>query len=206
MLVSNCFNTITVVRQSNTTKDNVRVPSTDNPSLPINIGGQPKIATSLSFKFDQKCSGTMTINGSLSGQSKTEDVSISNNTITQSMTKFDQIDSIDFSVELTTLRPHVTIKYIDMGGSSVPIESDLIDDFPINLTRDKSSLAIDNEGSVQYELMKGLIPYTNLYTPQEFDLITIKETSEKFIVIGSPRIDQVGINQHYVCNLKRFER
>lgn len=206
MLASICFNTVSVVRQENTTKDNVRVPNTDNPSLPINVGGQPKIATALSFLFDQKCSGTMTINGSLNGSSKTEDVSISNNTVVQSMTKFDQVDSIDFSVELTTLRPHVTIKYIDMGGSSVPIESDVIDGYPINLSRKNASLAIENDGSVQYEVIKGYMPYTTQWTPREFDLFTIKETSEQFIVIGRPTIQQVGINQHWICNLKRFER
>lgn len=206
MLNSICFNTITVVRQGNTTKDNTRVPNTDSPSLPIDIGGQPKIATALSFLFDQTCSGTMTINGSLYGVNKTEDVTISNNTVVQSMTKFDSISSIDFSVELTTLRPHVTIKYIDMGGSSVPIESDIIDGFPINLSRKNANLSLDQEGSVQYEIIKGYIPYTTQWTPREFDLFVIKETSEQFIVIGVPIIQQIGINTHWVCNLKRYER
>lgn len=200
MLVSNCFNTITVVRQSTTTQDSTPIVSS------INISSQPKIATALSFKFSAKCTGVITITGTVNGSSTTEEVSVNNNTIAQSMKRFSNVSTVSFDSDLVDTGEEVSIKYIDMGGSSVPIESDLIDDFPINLTRDKSSLAIDNEGSVQYELMKGLIPYTNLYTPQEFDLITIKETSEKFIVIGSPRIEQVGINQHYVCNLKRFER
>jgi len=206
MLASMCFNTITVVRQKNTTKDNITVPDTGSPSLPITISGQPKIATAISFLFDQKCSGTITINGSLNSSSKTEDVTISNNTVAQSMTKFDQVDSIDFSVELTTLRPNVTIKYINMGGSSVPIESEVIDGYPINLSRKNASLAIETDGSVQYEIIKGYLPYTSQWSPKEFDLFKIKETSEQFVVIGKPVMQQVGINQHWICNLKRFER
>jgi hypothetical protein len=204
MLGSICFNTITVVRQENTTKNQTRVPNASNPSM--TIGGQPKIATALSFLFDQKCSGTMTINGSLNGSSKNESVTISNNSVVQSMTRFDQITSIDFDSALTTLRPLLTIKYIDMGGSSVPMESSVIDGYPINLARKNASLAIETDGSVQYEIIKGYLPYTSQWSPKEFDLFKIKETSEQFIVIGKPVMQQVGINQHWICNLKRFKR
>tara|TARA_B100000282_G_C31713767_1_gene482450 strand:+ start:299 stop:871 length:573 start_codon:yes stop_codon:yes gene_type:complete len=188
------------------TKDNVTVPDSSSPSLAISATGQPKVATAVSFKYDQRCTGTMTINGSLNGSSKSETVSISDNTIAQSMTRFDELTSIDFSTELTTLRPNVTIKYIDMGGSSVPLESDLIQNFPINLSRSKSELVIDKDGSVQHEMIKALLPYTNEYTPKEFDILTVDQTNEGFIVIGRPLFQQAGINTHWICNLKRYER
>ena len=203
MLVSNCFNTITVVSQKNSTKNQVRVPAL---GTPMTIGGQPLVSTALSFKFDQKCSGTITINGSLNGTGKTEDVSISNNSICQSMTKFDQVDSLDFSSALTTLRPHLTVKYINMSGSSVPLTEDVISNYPINLLRSKAELIINTDGSVQSEIIKSLLPYTDQWTPKEFDLFTLDQTSETFIVVGKPIMQQVGINTHWICNLKRYER
>ena len=200
MLISNCFNTINVVRQSNTTQSSTLVISS------ISITSQPKLSTALSFKFSQKCTGVISITGTLSGSSNTENVSISNNTIAQSMKKFDTISAIGFDSNLVSSGANVEIKYIGMGGSSVPIETSLISNFPINLSRKDSSIVVDNEGSIQYELLTGLIPFTTQYTPKEFDLLTVNETNEKFIVTGAPRVEQVGINQHYICKLKRYER
>ena len=204
--MSNCFSTITVVAQKNTTKNAVQVPDTSSPSLPIDATGQPLIATALSFKFDQKSTGTITINGSLSGQAKTEDVVVSNNTICQSMTRFDSITTLDFSIGLTSVRPYISVKYINMAGSSVPLTESVISNYPINLIRSKADLIINEDGSVQSEIIRSLLPYTDQWTPKEFDLFTLDQTLETFIVVGNPIIQQVGINAHWVCNLKRYER
>ena len=204
MLNSICFNTITVVRQSNKAQDQVQVPEAGSPTL--TISNQPKIATSLSFVFSERSTGSVTINGFLDGNAQTETVSISDNKICQSMKQFDQIDTIDFDSGLTTPRPFVKIKYIGMAGSSVPVETSLIDGYPINLSRKSAKLIIDEEGSIQSEMITGMIPYSDQWTPKEFDLFTIKETSEQFVVVGVPTINQIGINTHWVCNLKRYER
>lgn len=200
MLISNCFNTVSVVRQSNTTQSSTSVVST------ITISSQPSIQTALSFKFSARCSGVITISGTVSGSSTTEDITISNNTICQSMKKFSNITTIAFDANLVSSGTNVIIKYINMGGSSVPTSSTEVSNFPINLSRSKSELIIDKDGSVQHEIMKGLLPYTNEYSPKEFDILTIDQTSESFIVVGKPIFQQVGINTHWVCNLKRYER
>ena len=200
MLNSICFNTITVVRQANTTQSSTAIVSS------ISISSQPKIATALSFKFTAKCTGTLTITGTSNNSATTEDVVVSNNTICQSMKRFSNITSVAFDASLVSSGASVTIKYIDMGGSSVPIETEIIDGFPINLTRNKANLVISRDGSMENESFTGLVPYTSQWSPKEFDLVTIKETNEQFMTVGSPLIEQIGINQHWVLNLKRYQR
>jgi hypothetical protein len=205
MITSICHNTVKVTRQSNKASDSVTVDGS-NPSLSIGASSQPERATALSFKFSDRVTGSITISGSLNGSSQTEEVSISNNKISASMKRFDQVDTIAFDSSITDDSPSVTVKYLDLSGSAIPIENVVIDGFPINLSRKKSSLVIDREGSNQYEVIVGIIPYTEQWTPREFDLFLIKETTEQFLVVGVPRIEQIGINMHWSCNLKRYER
>lgn len=204
MLGSICRNTFTLVRQSILASETDLTPTVANPSF--NISTSPKISTSLSFKFDQRVSGTVVITGELNTNSQSETITITNNRIGKSMKKFDVISTIEFGGDILTTEPTVKVKYINLTGSQTPTESEIISGFPISLSRKTAKMDIGEGGSQQIETTLALIPYTEQFTPQEFDILTIIETNQQFQIIGSPMFNQVGISTHWNCNIKKYSK
>ena len=200
MILSMCFTTAKVVRQSNTTVGETTVQSS------IAVSYQPKVRTAVTLVFGAKVSGSATITGTLRSSPQSEIVSISNNKIGQSIKQFDSVTNVSLSSGIVSSSTTIKIKYAGTSGSSVPIETDVVDNWPIRLTRGKSHIKTDMDGSVEMEKCSALLPYDDTWTPKEFDLITIKETNEKFMIIGHPEMEQVGINQHWTIYLSRYER
>jgi len=200
MILSMCFTTAKVIRQSNTSVSETTVSST------ITVSSQPQVRTAVTLIFAIRVTGNATITGTLSGVSQIEIISISANKIGQTIKQFDTITKVDLSSGIVSTGTTFKVKYAGTSGTSVPILTDVIDNWPIRISRGKSYIKVDMDGSTEMEKCSAILPYDTLWTPKEFDIITIKETSEKFIVVGAPEMEQVGINQHWNVYLSRYER
>ena len=58
-------------------------------------------------------------------------------------------------------------------------------------------------GSFEKEKPDLLVPYTSSFTPQPTDVVINDFTSEKFIIEGTPLIEQIGIDQYWRLSLAR---
>ena len=200
MLLSMCFTTANIFRQSAKGVSSTTVASS------ITISNQPKVRTGVTFVFGQKVTGSLVLTGTLSGASISETITVSDNKVAMGTKQFDSLSGVTISAGIVATSTTVEVKYSGAAGGSVPIETQIVDNWPIRVSRNSANYGMPRQGSVELEGFKALIPYDTTWNPQEFDIVIIKETNEKFIVAGSVFIEQVGINKHWVANLRRYER
>lgn len=199
MLISICQSLVNVDRRSNQLLSSTSVASS------ISASSTPKINACIVLKFSESQTGNITITGTLDGSSQTEVISISSSKIAVGLKLFSSTTTIELDSDIVTGGGTVEAKFTGKDGGNVFTLTRVATSYPARISRGGANLAAPNSGSLQVEKPKALLPYTEVFEPQEGDQISLIQTSNKFIVVGSPFIEMVGFNTHWICNLERHE-
>ena len=198
MIISNAHSFADFQRRTSSFIENTSVTST------ISVSLSPQISCGVNFVFSTSQTGTVTITGTKDSVSITEEVVLSSTKIGVGMKSFDTISSIGLSSGIVSGGGTLTAKYVGLDGGSVEILQTIKTGWPIQMVRKNASFPALHPGTVQQESPKALVFFDDSFSPRDADIITLKRTGEKFTVVGTPFFEQVGINQHWVVNLKKY--
>ena len=199
MLVSICQSLVDIDRRANTFVSSTAVASS------ITSIATPKINACVILKFSTAQTGTITINGTLDGSSTNETITVSSSKIAVGIKLFSTTTSISLDSNIVSAGGTVECKFTGQDGGSIFTTVRVVSGFPARISRNNANLAVPNSGTVQVEKTKALLPYTETFEPKDGDIISLIETSNRFMVVGSPLIEMVGFNMHYVCTIERYE-
>ena len=200
MLISICQSLVNVDRRSNQL-----ISSTDVLSS-ISSVATPKVPACIVLKFSLSQTGTITIVGTdVNGASLTETISISSSKIAVGLDLFATTLRVELDSAIVSTGGKISAKFSGKDGGSIFTLSRVATAFPARISRGGANLAVPDSGTLQVEKPKALLPYTEVFEPQEGDQLSLIQTSNKFIIVGSPFIEMVGFNTHWVCNLERYE-
>lgn len=118
--------------------------------------------------------------------------------------EYDNVTSVACSAPLVSAGVSVTCNYVGNDGGTIFFQYSVTTDYPAQFIRTKqTNLPIDRLGSFEKEKPDLLVPYTSSFTPQPTDVVINDFTSEKFIIEGTPLIEQIGIDQYWRLSLAR---
>lgn len=200
MLISICKSRVNITRRTNKAVTSTNVASS------ISVSTTPKIPCPINFIFSNSQTGVITITGTFNGSPQTESVSISSNKYAGGVKSFATISTVELDSDIVSGGGTILIKYIGSDGGSVSSESSVVTDYPIQIDRGKQDLFVPESGSNPVEGAKALLPYTENFTPQDGDILTIDNVSaEKFLVSGIPFIEQIGFMSYWHLQLQKYE-
>ena len=200
MLISICQSLVNIDRKSNTALTSTAV------SGSISVSATANIPSCLILKFNSSVSGVITINGDDdAGSSITETIQLNSSKIAVGIKLFKTISSVSLDSSIVSTGANVEAKFVGKDGGSIHTTARVATAFPARISRGGSNLSVPLSGTLQVEKPKALIPFTESFTPKDGDTLTLIETNNKFIISGSPFIEMVGFNSHFVCDLERFE-
>jgi hypothetical protein len=200
MLISICKSRVNITRRTNKAVSSTAVASS------ISITTTPKIACPINFIFSNSQTGVITVTGTLNGSPQTETINISSNKVVGGVKSFSSITTVALDSAIVSAGGTVLVKYIGSDGGSVSSETSVVTDYPIQIDRGKQDFFVPESGSNPVENAKALLPYTENFTPQDGDILTIDNvSSEKFLVSGIPFIEQIGFMSYWHLQLQLYE-
>ena len=209
MLMSICQSRISLKRQTSELFTPVAA------SASIAVSRNPETtATVQILKEGTATAGTFTITGTIteydsdnvpSSTAVSETLSLSAyQKIAVTLKEYDTVTSVACSAPLVSAGVTVTCNYVGNDGGSIESQYSVVTDFPAQFVRTKSNqFPVERFGSFEKEKPELLIPYDTAFTPKPSDVVVNDFTGEKFIVEGSPLIQQVGIGQYWRIWLAR---
>ena len=118
--------------------------------------------------------------------------------------EYGAVSAVEFSAALVSAGVTVTCNYVGNDGGTIDSQYSVVTDYPAQFVRTKTTnFPVERFGSFEKEKPELLIPYTTSFTPQPTDVVINDYTTEKFIVEGTPLIEQVGIDQYWRVSLAR---
>jgi len=201
MLISLCQSLVDISRRTNLIIENETIAS------PITIvpTATPDINCSVNFIFSAIKTGQITITGTLSGTPQSEVINISLNTVAGGVKLFSSITEFLFDSSMLIGAGTFTAKYIGADGGSISSSKSIVSGYPLRVNRGSENLLVPQSGSNPVEKATALLPFTEVFEPTEGDIITLQQTSVKFLVTGNPFIEQVGFNSYWMLNLQRYQ-
>ena len=199
MLISICQSLANIDRRSNTLLASTTVVSS------ISTIATPKINSCIILKFSNSQSGVITITGTLDGSSSSETLTISGSKIAAGIKSFSSLVSIALDSAIVSTGGTVEAKFAGKDGGSIFTTTRVATAYPVRISRGGANLSVPISGTTETEKTKALLPYTEVFNPQEGDLLSLIEMPTQYIVVGAPFIEMVGFNSYWVCNLERFE-
>ena len=208
MLMSICKSRITIKRQTSELFDSQAAASS------IAVSRNPNTTATVQVKKEGTATaGTFTVTGTLteydsdnipSSTAVSETLSLTAyQKIAVTIKQYDTVSSVDCSADLVTAGVTVTCNYFGNDGGSIESQTSIVTDFPAQFVRKDSSFPVENFGSFEKENLHLLIPYDTAFTPEVADVVINDFTSEKFMIQGSPLIQQVGIGQYWRISIAR---
>ena len=118
--------------------------------------------------------------------------------------EFTAISSVACSAPLVSAGSVVTCTFVGNDGGTIFNKYSVTSNYPAQFVRTKhTNLPIDRLGSFEKEKPDLLLPYTTAFTPQPTDVVINDFTDEKFIIEGTPLVEQIGIDQYWRLSLAR---
>ena len=208
MLMSICQSRITIKRQTSELFDSQVAAAT------IAVSRNPSTSSTVQVKKEGTATaGTFTITGTLveydvnnvpSSTAVSETLTLSAyQKISVTLNEYDTVTSVACSAGLVSAGVTVTCNYFGNDGGSIESQISITSDFPAQFVRKESSFPVERFGSFEKEKPDLLIPYDTSFTPKVADVVINDFTSEKFMIDGTPLIQQVGIGQYWRISLAR---
>ena len=203
MLMSLCQSRITIKRQTS------ELFASQVAEATISVSRNPDTtATVQVLKEGTATAGTLTVVGTLTeydADNVPSDTAVSETLSLAAYQKrlvtvsgFDTVTSVACSAGLVSAGVTVTCNYIGNDGGSIDSQYSVVTDYPGQFVRSRTTdLPVDRFGSFEKEKPDLLLPYTTSFTPQPTDVVINDFTTEKFIVEGTPLVEQVGISQYW---------
>lgn len=208
MLMSICQSRVTIKRQTSELFDSQVAAAT------IAVSRNPSTSSTVQVKKEGTATaGTFTITGTLveydvnnvpSSTAVSETLTLSAyQKISVTLNEYDTVTSVACSTGLVSAGVTVTCNYFGNDGGSIESQISITSDFPAQFVRKESSFPVERFGSFEKEKPDLLIPYDTSFTPKVADVVINDFTSEKFMIDGTPLIQQVGIGQYWRISLAR---
>lgn len=208
MLMSVCKSRITIQRQTS------ELFTPQAAAVSISVSRTPAFNATVQVERTGNTAGIFTITGTItqydannepSSVSVTDTLSFSEyQKVGVTVKEFTVISSVACSAPLVSAGSVVTCTFVGNDGGTIFNKYSVISDYPAQFVRTKqTNLPIDRLGSFEKEKPDLLVPYTTTFAPQPTDVVVNDFTGEKFIIEGSPLIEQVGIDQYWRLSLAR---
>lgn len=205
MIFSMCQNIILLQRRSSIVLEG------QTPAASISVTAQPQSQCVVQLNLSANSSGSITVNGSLGGVSKTETLTYSSSRFGCTALQFDTLTTIECDSDIISSGSTLDIKYMGLGGGSIEILSTVVDNYPVNITRTGSQTihAADQRSDTYGSFIKEgpfvHIPYSENFYPKVNDLMTEKFTNEVFSIRGVQLIQQLrGRPMFWRCNMEVY--
>ena len=208
MLMSICQSRVTIKRQTSELFDSQVAASS------ITVSRNPNTTATVQVKKEGTATaGTFTITGTIveydanntpSSTAVSETLSLSAyQKLAVTLKQYDTVTTVDCSADLVTAGVTVICNYFGNDGGSIESQTSIVTDFPAQFVRKDSSFPVERFGSFSKEKPDLLIPYDTSFTPEIADVVINDFTSEKFLIEGTPLIQQIGIGQYWRISLAK---
>ncbi len=205
MLISMCENIILLQRRSSI------VLESQAPSASISITSQPRTRCTVQLNLSSNSTGSIIVNGSLDGVSRSETLSYSSSKFACTAFQYDTLTTFECDSNIIASGSEISSKYIGLDGGSIEILSTIVDNYPVNISRPGSQTihAADQRSDTFGTFIKEgpfvHIPYSEVFFPKVNDLMTEKYTREVFSIRGVQLIQQLrGRAMFWRCNMEIY--
>ena len=208
MLMSLCKSRISIQRQTS------ELFTPQAAAASISVYRNPPVNATIQVERTGNVAGVFTIEGSIveyDANNEPSTVSVTD-TLTfveyqkvgVTVKEFTYVSKVYCSAPLVSAGSVITCTFVGNDGGTIAGNRSITSDYPAQFVRTKhTDFPIDRLGSFEKEKPDLLLPYTTSFTPQPADIVINDFTDEKFIVEGTPLIEQVGISQYWRLSLAR---
>lgn len=204
MLMSMCKSRVTISRQTSSLFD----PQTSSET--ISVSRNPNIKSNVQVKMTRASfgtTGTVTITGTAlvysasnegSYDAVEETISFAGGQdIGITIKEYSTVTQVACSSSFVSAGTTISCTYIGPDGGAVDSRYSVTSDYPALFTRSGGSFPVPRFGSHEKEKAYLLLPFDSSFSPETADVVTNDYTTEKYLVVGDPLIEQVGISQYW---------
>lgn len=210
MLMSICKSRVTIKRQTS------ELFSAQSATASISVSRNPQTKANVQVKITRPAfgtTGTVTITGtvlvySASNESSYSSVSevisfVEGQNIGLTVKEFSTVSTVECSTDFVSVPVTIACSYVGMDGGTIDHQYTVVSSYPALFSRSTGAFPIPQSGSYEREKTYLLLPYTTSFSPQTADVVTNDATSEVYLVVSNPLIEQVGISQHWKLIVSR---
>lgn len=204
MLMSMCKSRVTISRQTGSLFDSQAAAATiavsRNPNSKANV--QAKV-TRAGFGT----TGTITVTGSelIYNGSNEPSYAVVEETlsftggqdIAVTLKEYSTVSQVACSSSFVSAGTTILCTYLGADGGTIDSSYSVTSSYPALFTRTGGSFPVPRFGSYEKEKTYLLMPFDSSFSPQTADVVTNDYTSEKYLVVGDPLIEQIGISQFW---------
>ena len=207
MLISLCKNRITLTRQTS------EVFPRQTPAASVTVvNGTPLIDANIQITLtrpnlsDTK-TGTITIVGTRSnsiggstapGTSAADTIGVTANT-------YSSVTSVSVTGSIISSDIKIIGEYIGADGGNIQVQTTITSGWPAQITRKNESWPDQIDGTNSNEKPSMLIPVPQIFIIRQGDVVTNDVTTEQYLVVGTPLIENYIGNQFYRVMLEKRE-
>ena len=212
MLLSMCQSRVTIKRQTSELFDS------QTASASISVSRNPNTKANVQVKITRSSFGTtgdVTVTGTVLVYSEANEGSYTaveevlsftgGQDIAVTVKEYSTVETVACSSAFVTAEVTIECMYVGLDGGSIDSRYSVISSYPAQFTRSSGAFPVPRFGSYESEKTFILVPYSTSFSPQTADVVTNDTTSEKYLVVGDPLVEQVGISPHWRLVVSRDE-
>ena len=212
MLMSMCKSRVTIKRQTSSLFTSQAAASTISVSRNPNSKANVQIGlTRVAFAT----TGTITITGTELVYSVSNEPSyaaveetitfVAGQDIAVTVKEYSTVSQVACSASFVSDTTTVSCTYVGQDGGSIDSTYSIAASYPGLFSRSGGAFPVPRFGSYEKEKTYLLLPFDGSFSPETADIVTNDYTSEIYLVVGDPLIEQIGISQYWRLIVSRDE-
>ena len=204
MLMSMCKSRVTIKRQTNS------LFTAQVAAATITVSRNPNSKANVQVKVTRSgfgTTGTVKITGSelvYNGSNEPSYVVVEETLsfaggqdIAVTVKEYSTVSQVECSASFVSASTVVACTYVGQDGGTIDSTYSIATSYPALFTRSGGSFPVPRFGSYEKERTYLLMPFDSSFSPQTADIVTNDYTSEIYLVVGDPLIEQIGISQYW---------